>query len=107
MADVVFGVTRVGGALIASVETNDKIEVKQLKGSNGVTARVKAIDPTTDFTVKGHGNCNVGAPGVGNSGISGVGGGVTVITSVKNSESNEQFSSWEYSGTVFPNAQQV
>lgn len=104
--DVKFGITRHNGALIDSVETTDKVDKKELRGSNGNIARVHPYNPTTDFTVKGHGALTV-APGFGASGITDLSNGITLIDSLKRSESNEDFDGWEYSGTNYPNAQQV
>lgn len=101
--DVYFGVTRNNGTLIDAVDTEDMIEVKKLKGSNGVTAKVHAFDPTTKGTVKGHGVSTV-AVGIGDPGVSGVTGGVTVINSFKNTEKNDDFSGWEYAFENLPNA---
>jgi len=99
-----FGISRVTGALIQSVETTDKIEKKVLKGSNGNDALVKPYNPTTTGSVKGHGALTV-VPGVGDSGVSGLGtGGVTIIDDVKKTEGNEEFAGWEYAFTYYPNA---
>lgn len=40
-------------------------------------------------------------------GISGITGGVTVIPSVKESESNEDFGGWEYGFDNYPHAEEV
>ncbi|MEQ1862911.1 MAG: hypothetical protein ABMA13_23565 [Chthoniobacteraceae bacterium] len=104
--DVKFGISRHTGALIDSVETTEKIEKKVLKGSNGVAARVHAYNPTTSFSVKGHGTLTL-VPGVGNANITDLAGGLSVIDEVKRSESNDDFDGWDYSGENFPNAQQV
>lgn len=104
--DVKFGITRHAGALIESVETTEKVEKKELKGSNGNIARVKPYNPTTSFSVKGHGTLTV-TPGIGASGISDIAGGVSLIEELKKSESNDDFDGWEYSGTHYPNAQDV
>lgn len=104
--DVKFGITRHAGALIESLETSEKVEKKVLKGSNGNDARVKPFNPTTSFSVKGHGTLTV-VPGIGASGISDIAGGVTVIEELKRTETNDDFDGWEYSGTNHPNAQDV
>jgi hypothetical protein len=104
--DVKFGITKHQGALIDSVEVEKKIEQKALKGSDGNVARVHVYNPTTSGTVKGHGELTV-VPGVGDPGVSGVTGGVTVIPSVKDSESNEDFGGWEYGFDNYPNAEEV
>lgn len=104
--DVKFGITRHAGALIDSVETSDKVDKKELKGSDGVVQRVHTYNPTTSFTVKGHGALTV-VPGVGSSNITDIAGGLTVIDEVKRTESNDDFDGWEYSGMNYPAAQQV
>ena len=104
--DVKFGITRHAGALIDAVDTSEKKDKKELRGSNGNIARVHTYNPTTSGTVKGHGTLTL-VPGVGNAGISDVASGITVIDEVKRSESNEDFDGWEYSFTNYPNAQEV
>jgi len=104
--DVKFGITRSEGTLIETLDTTDGVEVKALKGSNGDVARVHTFNPTTKFSVKGHGTLDI-VPGVGSSEITDVTGGVTVIEEVKKSEKNEDFDDWEYTGTNYPNAESV
>lgn len=104
--DVKFGITRHAGALIDSVETTDSKDKKELRGSNGNVARVKMYNPTTKFSVKGHGTMTY-VPGIGSSGITDIAGGLTVIDEVKKSEANEDFDGWEVSGVNYPNAQDV
>ena len=126
--DVKFGISRHTGTLIDSVETDDSVQVKELAGSDGEIARVNAwrasallqnaertlhgrrsVNPyrkMTEGSVKGHGALTV-VPGVGESGVSGVAGGVTVITNVKKSENNEDFDGWEYSFKHYPTAEAV
>ena len=104
--DVTFGISKHDGALIDSVEVEKKIEQKALKGSDGNVARVHVYNPTNSGSVKGHGTLAV-VPGVGDHGVSGITGGVTVITSVKESEKNEDFSDWEYQFENYPNAEAV
>jgi len=104
--DVTFGITRNAGALIDSVEVEQKIEQKALKGSNGNVARVHVFNPTSSGSVKGHGALAI-VPGVGDAGVTGVTGGVTVITTVKQTETNEDFNGWEYQFENYPNAEAV
>jgi len=104
-SDVKFGISRHQGTLIDSVETDESLQVKELPGSDGEIARVKLYRKTTEGSVKGHGALAV-VPGVGDPGVSGLAaGGVTVITNVKRTESNEDFDGWEYSFKNYPNAE--
>ncbi len=104
--DVTFGITKHQGALIASVDVEKKIEQKALKGSDGNVARVHVFNPTNSGSVKGHGTLSI-VPGVGDAGVEGITGGVTVISSVKESETNEDFDGWEYLFDHYPNAEEV
>ena len=104
--DVKFGITKHEGALIDSVDVEKKIEQKALKGTDGNVARVHVYNPTNSGSVKGHGALTV-VPGVGDAGVAGITGGVTVITSVKESENNEDFDGWEYQFENYPNAEAV
>ncbi len=105
--DVTFGISRHEGALIDSVETTESVQVKELAGSDGEIARVKIFRAMTEGSVKGHGTLSV-VPGVGDPGVDGLPqGGVTVIPDLKRSESNEDFSGWEYSFKNYPNATAV
>jgi hypothetical protein len=106
-SDVKFGITRHAGTLIDSVETDESVQVKELPGSNGEVARVHTYKKMTEGSVKGHGALAI-VPGVGDPGVSGLGGGgVTVITNVKHSENNEDFDGWEYSFKNYPTAEAV
>jgi hypothetical protein len=102
-SEVSFGVTLNSGSLIDAVDTEDLIETKALKGSNGEVAKVHTFNPTFKGSVKGHGVCTV-AVGVGDPGVSSITGGVTVINSFKNMEKNDDFDGWEYSFENYPNA---
>lgn len=104
--DVKFGITRYTGALIDSVDTTSKIDKKELKGSDGSVARVHPYNPTTSFSVKGHGALSL-VPGIGDPGIDGITGGIALIEEVKNSEKNEDFDGWEFSGMHYPDAEEV
>ncbi len=105
-SDVTFGITRHSGALIDSVETTQSVQVKELAGSDGEIARVHTYREMTEGSVKGHGTLSV-VPGVGDPGVSGVTGGVTVIPELKKSESNDDFDGWEYTFKNYPNATAV
>ena len=101
--DVTFGITRHSGALIDSVETTKSIQVKELVGSDGEVARIKTYKSMTEGSVKGHGSVTI-APGVGDAGVDGVSGGVTVVTELKETDHNEDFNEWEYNFKNYPNA---
>jgi hypothetical protein len=105
-SDVIFGVALSSLALIDSVDVEDLTETKVLKGSNGVDARVHTFNPTTKGSVKGHGTTTV-AVGIGDPGVEGVSGGVTVIPNFKYTEKNDDFSAWEYNFENYPSATSI
>jgi hypothetical protein len=104
--DVHIGITLHSGALIQEVEVTSQIEPKILKDSQGVDARIKPINPTKQFSVKGHGSLTASV-GSGSSQLSNVAGGVTIIREVKYTEKNDDFDGWSYSGSNHPSAQLV
>jgi hypothetical protein len=98
-----FGITLISaGPIIESLDVESKVDTKVLLNSDGTYSEGRAMNPTFSFSVKGKGTTNVtvggstGAP----SGVS----GKVVITSVKTTQSNEDWVGYEYSGTAYPNA---
>lgn len=101
--EVVFGITRVEGSLIEEVTSKDSVQIAELLGSTGEVAIAKDHKKMTEFTVKGHGPCDV-AVGIGESGVTGISGGLTIIKDFENAEKNDGFSGWTYSGVNYPEA---
>lgn len=104
------GVQSVTAELIESVESTKNMESKMIMSTEGGFGAAKTFDPTYEFTVKGRGTTTVDA---GDTNAAGFipdyipTGGVTVITSVKVSEKNDDFNEFEISGTVYPNADPI
>jgi hypothetical protein len=104
------GVQSVSAELIESVESTKNMESKMIMSTEGGFGAAKTFDPTYEFTVKGRGTTTVDA---GDTSAAGFipdyidAGGVTVITSVKVSEKNDDFNEFEISGTVYPEAQPI
>ena len=104
------GVQSVSAELIESVESTKNMESKMIMSTEGGFGAAKTFDPTYEFTVKGRGTTTVEAGDT--SAASFIPdyiptGGVTVITSVKLSEKNDDFNEFEISGTVFPDAEPI
>jgi hypothetical protein len=93
-----FGITKVTGALIESVDVEHKADLKQLISSDGQHSAARKVDDSFTFSVKGKGDCPVSV-GVG-SGPSGVTGKV-FITNVTFTESNEDWVGFSYSGIAY------
>lgn len=104
--DVHIGCTLHAGALTEEVEITQNIEEKVLKDHLGVNARVKAINPTKDFSVKGHGTLTA-TLGIGSAGISSITTGISVIKQIKYTEKHDDYDGWTYNGTNHPSAQSV
>jgi hypothetical protein len=97
-----FGIAAISGALIESVEVNYQSETKSVMTYDGGFSEARISDITQTFTVRGTGTTGV-TIGSSSGAPSGLGGQV-VVTSVKRTQSNENFEKFEYSGTAYPNA---
>lgn len=97
-----FGISALTGTLIESVEISYDSETKTLMDKEGNFSEARIMDVTTGFTVRGAGTSAVAIGGVTGA-PSGVSGKV-VITSVKRTQTNEDFERFEYSGTAYPSA---
>ena len=102
------GVQSVTGEFIESVESTKQMDSKMIMSSEGGFGAAKNFDPTYEFTVKGRGSTSVEA---GDTSAANYipdylsTSGVTVITSVKISEKNDDYNEFEISGTIYPNAE--
>ena len=97
------GISQATAALLESIEWETKLEEKTIKASNGTFGQGQTFDPLIEFSVKGRGSPTV-AVGIGAAGITAITGGTTLILKVKHSQKNDDFESFEYSGTNYPNA---
>lgn len=100
------GIGSITASLVETLEVEKKIDHKVIKTSLGGFAQGHRHDPMFEFSVKGRGNADASLLG-GTGGAyapSQLGGGVTIITNVKNSETNEDFNSFELSGVNYPGA---
>jgi hypothetical protein len=99
------GIQSVDLTLAESVEVTRKVDTKPLLDKQGRFADGKAFDPTMEFSMKGRGDLPAGiAVGTNDVGIASISGGVTIVTSVKEGQKNDDWNTWECSGQNFPNA---
>lgn len=100
------GVECVTAALVESVDVTKNIDHKIVKTSLGAFDSGNKFDPTFEFSVKGRGSALASLVGGGGAGYlpDQISGGVTIIKSVKNSETNEDYNSFEVSGVNYPAA---
>ena len=94
-----FGITRITGTLIESVDCEIKGDLKELITSTGTHSAAQIVDVTYSFSVKGKGTCPVSAGG--NTGAPELVTGVIIITNATDSESNEDWQGFSYSGTAY------
>lgn len=97
-----FGITLVADTLAESVDVSFETDVKVLIDKSGEFNQAQVYDVTASFSVKGSGSTAI-AIGSASGAPSNLSGKV-VITSVKKSQSNEDFEKFEYSGTCYLNA---
>jgi hypothetical protein len=96
------GVTLVSHATAQSAEVSSKGEVKVLTDRSGNFSQAAVQDPTFEFSVRGKGAaCPVALKA--STGPTGVSGKV-IVTTVKESTSNDDWEEWEYSGSAYPSA---
>lgn len=100
------GIGSITASLVESLDVEKKIDHKVIKTNLGGFAQGHKFDPMFEFSVKGRGSAS--ATLLGGSGStyapSQISGGTTILTSVKNSESNEDFNSFEVAGVNYPSA---
>jgi len=97
-----FGITNVTGSCLESSSVEHNSDHKMIMEQDGTFCDAKIYDTSFKFTVKGRGTTSVTVGGTTGA-PSGVTGKV-IITSVKNTQTNEDFESFEYSGVAYPSA---
>lgn len=97
-----FGITKISGDLIESVDLEHKAEVKQLITSTGHHSAVRSVDDSFTFSVKGKGTSpvTIGASDGAPTGAT----GKIIITNVTLTETNDDWVGFSYSGTSYPHA---
>lgn len=94
------------GELIESVEGTKTMDSKMIMSTSGGFGEARTFDPTYEFTVKGRGTTAVkaGDTSAGAYMPDYISGGRTIITSVKLTQSNDDYSEFEISGVNYPQA---
>lgn len=97
------GVKSVTAVLVESVDVQKQIEHKIVKNNDGSFESGHRYDPSFSFSVKGRGVADESLLGGSATYVpQQILGGTTIITSVKNSQTNEDFNSFELSGINHP-----
>ena len=96
------------GSICESVEYEQKTDTAMITSCDSGFGAAEAFAPIVEFSIKGRGDLPtgfaVGTDGGANGTIDGVndGSGTSIIESVKESEKNDDYNSWEISGMYFP-----
>jgi hypothetical protein len=100
------GVKCVTAALVESVDVQKQLEHKIIKKSDGGFETGNRYDPSFSFSVKGRGVADESLLGGASAAYvpEQITGGTTIITTVKNSQTNEDYNSFELSGVNHPAA---
>ena len=99
-----------GVTLLQSVEYEKKVDEAMVTNCTSGFGAAATFNPTFEFSMKGAGDLPaallIGSDGGEAGEITGVndGTGTRIITNVKEMEKNEDFNSWEISGTYWPSA---
>ena len=106
--DLEHGITLVEDPLLCQeLDINSTVETTTVLGMVGSRAQVKRVWTHSEKnagSVKGNGPINI-TPGVGDAGVEGIGGGVTVIESLKYKQAITSASEWEYAWAHYPHAE--
>jgi len=94
-----FGITKISGALIESVDCEIKGDLKELIGFDGTHSAARIVDVSFSFSVKGKGTCPVSV--ASSNGAPDEVDGKVIITNATDSESNEDWQGFSYSGVAF------
>jgi hypothetical protein len=102
-SDLDIGITVLDVTLLEQVEIDKKLETKIIKKTDGTFGQGQTFDPTIDFTVRGRGPTATIVGIATDPAFDGI-TGKTIITKVKHTQKNDDFDSFEFSGTIYPGA---
>lgn len=98
-----FGITKIAGTLVESVDVTLTAEVKELIEATGQHSAARNVDTQFSFSVKGKGDL----PTITLGGDAGEPTGVTgkvIITKITETQTNEDWQGWSYDGVAYTGA---
>jgi hypothetical protein len=98
-----FGITKITGDLIESVDLTLSAETKELIKSDGTHSTARNVDTSFAFSVKGKGDFPSVTLGGSTGAPTGVAGKV-IVTKITNTQTNEDWQGWSYDGVAYPEA---
>jgi hypothetical protein len=96
-----FGITKVQGQLIESVDVEHKGDTKQLINYQGGHEAARNVDDSFTFSVKGKGDLSVSVGAISSGIPTGV-SGAAFVTKTTVSQVNEDWQSFSYDGVAYP-----
>lgn len=97
-----FGITKITGTLIKSVDLTHSAETKVLIAADGTFSAARNVDDSYSFTVSGYGTTAIEAGG--STGAPDGTSGKVIITKVTESQTNDDWDQFSYDGTAYPHA---
>jgi hypothetical protein len=91
------------GDYLDEVKVGRNIEHSKRRGTNGVFKKSKTFNPTNDISIKGGGSSGL-ALGVATLNVTGLGGGIKVVTKDENTQHNSEFDDFDASVEHLPGA---
>lgn len=98
-----FGITKVQGTLVESVDVEHKGDTKQLIDYQGAHSAARNVDDSFTFSVKGKGDLSVSV-GIATTGLPTGVSGKAFVTKTTVSQTNEDWQSFSYEGVSYPHA---
>lgn len=98
-----FGISKVTGDYIESVDLTHSAEPKELIKADGSHGLSRNVDDSYSFSVKGKGSLPSITLGGSQGAPTGVSGKV-IITKITESQTNEDWNGWSYDGVAYPHA---
>lgn len=98
-----FGITKIAGTLVESVDVTNAAETKELINADGTHSTARNVDSQFSFSVKGKGTL----PAITLGGDVGEPTGVTgkvIVTKITLTQTNEDWQGWSYDGVGYPAA---
>jgi hypothetical protein len=96
-----FGITKIAGTLVESVDVTLTGETKELINADGTHSAARIVDTQFSFSVKGKGDLPPTLVLGGNVGEPTDVTGKVIVTKITESQTNEDWIGWSYDGVAY------
>lgn len=93
-----------GGDFTDELKLSKQNEVIERKSSAGIITKVKAINPTTEISIKGGGSPAI-ALGSGGVAVTELAGGVVMVSKFEHTEKNSDFDDFDATAKHYPSGE--